>query len=131
VWHPHKTRAEVRLLPQGGRAAEPQTAERRRHLARRILHKGAPQALGPPAAQGRVVDAWPYGPLSVVDALWQRLGLAESITEPRTGRTLAVPVARARFAMGAIRREVKQGLVLLALGLHGLLRGILLGQFLL
>ena len=55
------------------------------------------------SAQCRLVDAWPYGPLYVLEALWQRLGLADIIAEQLKGRTLAFPVERALFAMVANR----------------------------
>ena len=55
------------------------------------------------SAQWRLVDAWPYGPLYVLEALWQRLGLADIIAEQLTGRTLDFPVERALFAMVANR----------------------------
>jgi hypothetical protein len=103
VWKPHQKRAEVRILPHGGRAEEPTTAERLRHLARSILQKCAPEESVPHAAQWRVVDAWPYGPLDVLEALWQRLGLADIIADQLQGRTIDFAVARALFALVAHR----------------------------
>src|SRR5262249_32724764 len=86
VWHPHKKRSEVRLLPTCGRAEAPKTAERLRHLARSLLKRGDPEEMVQHSAQWRVVDAWPYGPLSVLAALWQRLGLADILAEHLKGR---------------------------------------------
>jgi hypothetical protein len=103
VWNPHKKRSEVRLLHQGGRAEEPKTAERLRNLARRILTKCDPQEIVPHSAQWRLVDAWPYGPLDVLEALWQRLGLADIITAQLKGRQLDVPVEGALLARVANR----------------------------
>ena len=103
VWNPHKKRSEVRMLHHGGRAEDPKTAERLRTLARSSLKKWDPQAIGQHSAQWRVVDAWPYGPLYVLEALWQRLGRAAILTEHLKGRTLDFPVARALFAMVANR----------------------------
>mgnify|MGYP003580219863 CR=1 FL=1 len=74
VWNPHKKRSEVRILHNCGRAEDPQTAERLRQLARSILIKCDPEAIVQHSAQWRVVDAWPYGPLYVLEALLQRLG---------------------------------------------------------
>jgi hypothetical protein len=87
----------------GGRAEDPTTAERLRNLTCSILKKGAAQALGQHSVQWRLVDAWPYGPLSVLAALWQRLGLTDILTEQLTGRKRDFPVARALFAMVANR----------------------------
>src|SRR5215468_5923870 len=103
VWNPHKKRSEVRMLHNCGRAEDPQTAERLRNLARSILKKCDPHEIVQPSAQGRVVDAWPYGQLYVLEALWQRLGLADIITAQLKGRKLDFPVERTLFAMVANR----------------------------
>ena len=50
-----------------------------------------------------MVDAWPYGPLYVLEALWPRLGLAAILADQLKGRNLDFPVARALFAMVAHR----------------------------
>src|ERR671925_1610086 len=103
VWNPHKKRSEVRIIHNCGRAEDPKTAERLRHLARSILKRCDPQEIVQHSTQWRLVDAWPYGPLYVLEALWQRLGLAEIITEQLKGRKLDFPVERALFAMVANR----------------------------
>lgn len=43
VWNPHKKRSEVRIVHNCGRAEDPKTAERLRHLARSILKKCDPE----------------------------------------------------------------------------------------
>jgi hypothetical protein len=103
VWNPHKKRSEVRILHNCGRAEDPKTAERLRNLARSILKKCAPEEIVQHSAQWRLVDAWPYGPLYVLEALWQRLGLADIIMAELKGRKLDFPVERALFAMVANR----------------------------
>src|SRR5437870_2746433 len=103
VWNPHKKRSEVRILHNCGRAEDPKTAERLRNLARSILKKCDPEAIVQHSAQWRLVDAWPYGPPYVLEALWQCLGLADIITEQLKGRKLDSPVVRALFAMVANR----------------------------
>ena len=103
VWNPHKKRSEVRILHTCGRAEDPTTAERLRHLARSILTRCDPQEIVQHSTQWRLVDAWPYGPLYVLEALWQRLGLAEIIADQLKGRKLDFAVERALFAMVANR----------------------------
>lgn len=103
VWNPHKKRSEVRILHHCGRAEDPQTAERLRHLARSILKTCEPEEIVQHSAQWRLVDAWPYGPLYVLEALWQRLGLADIIADQLKGRTIDFTVERALFAMVANR----------------------------
>ena len=103
VWNPPKKRSEVRMLHNCGRAEAPKTAERLRHLARSILKRCDPEEIVQHSAQGRLVDAWPYGPLYVLEALWQRLGLVDIIADQLKGRTLDFAVERALFAMVANR----------------------------
>ena len=76
VWHPHKKRSEVRIVHNCGRAEDPKTAERLRNLARSILKKCDPEEIVQHSTQWRLIDAWPYGALYVLEALWQRLGIA-------------------------------------------------------
>ena len=68
VWNPHKKRSEVRILHTCGRAEDPTTAERLRNLARSILKRCDPQEIVQHSPQWRLVDAWPYGPLYVLEA---------------------------------------------------------------
>jgi hypothetical protein len=103
VWNPHKKRSEVRMLHNCGRAEDPKTAERLRNLARSILTTWDPAEIVQHSAPWRLVDAWPYGPLYVLEALWQRLGLADIIADQRKGRKIDCAVARALFAMVANR----------------------------
>jgi hypothetical protein len=51
----------------------------------------------------QVVNAWPYGDVYVLEALWARLGIAEVIEEVVAGRRFDFPVERALFAMVANR----------------------------
>ena len=94
MWNPHKKRSEVRILHTCGRAEDPKTAERLRNLARSILKKCDPQEIVQHSTQWRLVDAWPYGPLYVLEALWQRLGLAEIIADHGDPEPDADPVLR-------------------------------------
>jgi hypothetical protein len=103
VWNPHKKRSEVRIVHNCGRAEDPQTAERLRNLARSILKKCDPEAIVQHSEEWRLIDAWPYGPLYVLEALWQRLGLVDIIADQLKGRQLDFPVERALFAMVANR----------------------------
>jgi Transposase DDE domain len=103
VWNPRKKRSEVRILYHCGRAEDPKTAERLRTLARSILKRCDPEAIVQHSAQWRLVDAWPYGPLYVLEALWQRLGIADILAEQIQGRKCDFAVERALFAMVANR----------------------------
>jgi hypothetical protein len=53
--------------------------------------------------QWRLLDAWPYGALYVLEAIWQRVGIAEIIAQQLIGRKIDFAVERALFAMVATR----------------------------
>ena len=53
--------------------------------------------------QWRLLDAWPYGALYVLEALCKRLGIADIIADQLRGRRLDFAVERALFAMVANR----------------------------
>jgi hypothetical protein len=103
VWNPRTKRSEVCIVHNCGRAEDPQTTERLRKLARSILKRCAPEELVEQAPQWRLLNAWPYGALYVLDALWKRLGIADILTEQLRGRKLDFSVERALFAMVANR----------------------------
>jgi len=103
VWNPHKKRSEVRILHNCGRAEDTHTVERLRQLARSILKKCAPEEIAQHSEQWRLIETWPYGALYVLEALWQRLGIADIMAEQLRGRKLDFPVERALFAMVANR----------------------------
>jgi Transposase DDE domain len=103
VWNPKKKRSEVRILYNCGRAEDPNTAERLRKLAQSILKKCDPEEIVQHSDQWRLIDAWPYGALYVLEALWKRLGIAGIIADQLRGRKLDFAVERALFAMVANR----------------------------
>jgi Transposase DDE domain len=103
VWNPHKKRSEVRIVYNCGRADDPQSAERLRQLARSILKRCAPEEIVAQAPQWRLVDAWPYGALYALEAIWHRLGIGEVISQALAYRKVDFAVERALFAMVANR----------------------------
>jgi hypothetical protein len=103
VWNPQKKRSEVRILYNCGRAEDPRTAERLKTLAQSILKRCDPEEIVQHSAHWRLIDAWPYGALYVLEALWQRLGIADVIADQLRGRQLDFAVERALFAMVANR----------------------------
>ena len=103
MWNPHKKRSEVRIVSNCGRAEDPQTAERLRHLARSILKKCAPHEIVEQDPQWRLLDTWPFGARYVLEAVWKRLGLPEVIAEHLAPRKVDFALERALFAMVANR----------------------------
>jgi hypothetical protein len=103
VWNPRKKRSEVRIIYNCGRADDPQSAERLRQLARSILKRCAPEEIVEQAPQWRLLDAWPFGALYVLEAIWHRLGIDEVIAQQLTYHKVDFAVERALFAMVANR----------------------------
>jgi hypothetical protein len=103
VWNPQKKRSEIRIVYNCGRADDPDVAARLRRLARSILRRCSPEEIVTQEPDWRLVDAWPYGDLYVLETLWRRLGLADVIAHHVTHRKLDFSVERALFAMVANR----------------------------
>jgi len=103
VWDPDKKRSRPRILFNCGRADEPEVAERLRRLARSILRRCSPEAIVAESPSWRLVNAWPYGDLYVLEQLWQRIGFDTVIEEVRAKSKVGFAVERALFAMVANR----------------------------
>jgi hypothetical protein len=103
VWERQKQRAKTNIVYNFGRVDDPRTAERLRKLARSILRRCAPDEIVAEMPGWRVVDAWPYGDVFVLEALWKRLGIDRIIGKRARGRKLGFSVERAIFAMVANR----------------------------
>jgi transposase len=104
VWSPERHRSETHVVYNCGRADDPTVVERLRKLAASILRRCSPEEIVG-ASQGdlRLVCAWPYGEVYVLQALWQRLGIDAVIRAQAQPRRLGFDVERALFAMVANR----------------------------
>ena len=103
VWDPAKKRSRVRILYNCGRADDPKATERLRRLARSILKRCSPQELAAGDSGMKVLDAWTYGDVYALEALWRRVGLPELIGELVDERRFGFSVERALFALVANR----------------------------
>jgi hypothetical protein len=103
VWNPAKRRSEIHIIFNCGRADDPQVTERLKRLAKNILRRCSPEEIVAQDASWQLVDAWPYGDVYVLEALWARLGIGEIIAEQARMRHLGFAVERALFAMVANR----------------------------
>ena len=102
-WDPIKRQSKIHVIYNFGRADDPGVAERLRRLARSILRRCSPEAIITENPEWRLIDAWSYGDVYVLERLWQRLGIGEVITEVVGRRKFGFPVERALFAMVANR----------------------------
>ena len=103
VWNRTKKRSEVRVVWNCGRIDDPKVRERLRRLAKSILRRCAPEEIVAENPDWHLVEAWPYGPVYVLEQLWQRLGIAAAVQRQVAQRKVDFPVERALFAMVANR----------------------------
>lgn len=103
VWERKTKRARTKIVYNFGRVDDPAVVERLRKLARSILRRCAPDEIVDELPGWRVVDAWPFGDIYLLEALWKRLGLAEIIKKRVRARKFDFDVERAVFAMVANR----------------------------
>jgi transposase len=104
VWSREKGRAQTRILHNCGRADDPAVRDRLRELARSILRRVSPEELTGGRPGWKLLDAWPFGDLYVLEQLWRRVGLDRALPARVTDATRSrLPVERACFAMVANR----------------------------
>jgi hypothetical protein len=104
VWNKETGRSEMRIVYNFGRATDPQVQEKLTRLARGILRRVAPEELVQGAPDWKLVDAWPYGDVYVLEKLWNRIGLQDLLPSLiRDDTRTRLPVERACFAMIANR----------------------------
>ena len=103
TWNPERRRAETRIVCNCGRSDDEAVIERLRRLARSILRRCAPEQIVAAGPEWRLVCAWPYGDLYMLQALWERLGIREILNAQAGARRLGFHVERALFAMVANR----------------------------
>ena len=103
TWDPVKKRSQVRIVYNFGRAEDPEAIERLRRLAHSIRKRLSPEEIVAEDPSWQLINAWPYGDLYVLEALWRRLGFDAVIAEVLDRRKFDFPVERALFAMIANR----------------------------
>ena len=103
VWERQKKRSRTSIVYNFGRVDDPAVVERLRKLARSILRRCDPDEIVAELPGWRVLDAWPYGDLFALEALWKRIGLDAIIEKRARGRKFEFSVERALFVMVANR----------------------------
>jgi len=103
VWDPDKKRSRPHIIYNCGRADDPAVAERLRRLARSILRRCSPEEIVAEHPEWRLVDAWPYGDVYVLEQLWRRVGFDAVLAEVLGRRKVTFATERALFAMVANR----------------------------
>ena len=103
VWNAARGQSEIRIVYSWGRSDDPAVLDRLRALARSILRRVSPEEIVAQDGAWKRVNAWPYGDLYALQALWERLGIAEVISEQAGERRFGFSLERALFAMVANR----------------------------
>ena len=103
TWNAKTGRSQARVVYNCGRGDDPEVLERLRRLARSILRRCAPEEIVAEAPEWKLVCAWPYGDLYVLETIWQRLGIDKVIREQLAKRRFGFDMERALFAMVANR----------------------------
>src|SRR5574342_169190 len=75
VWNKATQHADTQIVYNFGRSDDPHVRERLRALARSILRRVAPEEILAARPDWKLLDAWPYGDLYVVEQLWQQVGM--------------------------------------------------------
>ena len=101
-WDPRRKRSITKVIAGLGRADDPETLNRLKRLGASILRHADPETMA--SLQGwRLVDAWPYGPVYVLEKLWEEVGLRDAFRRLGDHRKLGFDLERAVFTMVANR----------------------------
>jgi hypothetical protein len=104
VWDPERKRSVVQIIHNCGSTRDPANTERLRKLARGILRRLSPEEIVVDNPDWKVVEAWPYGDLYVIEKLWEKLGFKKRLpAKTRDATRRLLPVERSCFTMVANR----------------------------
>jgi transposase len=103
VWDVAKGRSQASIVHNCGRSDSPEVIERLRRLAKSILRRCSPEEIISASGDWRLICAWPYGDLYVLEAIWGRLGIGDIVRQQAGARHLGFDVERALFALVANR----------------------------
>ena len=75
VWNAETKRSETRVIYNFGRSDDEATTSKLRELAKSILHRVSPEDLVADSGNWKLLDAWPFGDIYVLEQLWAQLAL--------------------------------------------------------
>jgi hypothetical protein len=105
VWSAEKGCAVARVVYNFGRADQ-LDREKLRRLAQsilRVVHEDGERIVGEDGGDLRVLDAWPFGGVWVVEQLWKELGVDAILQRAAGSKRSAKPLVEAIFSMVANR----------------------------
>ena len=103
IWDAGKGRSQASIVYNCGRADDPEAIERLRRLAKSILRRCSPEEIISAGGDWRLICAWPYGDIYVLEATWKQLGIDAILRQQAGARHLGFDVERALFALVATR----------------------------
>jgi hypothetical protein len=103
VWDAAKGRSQASIVYNCGRGDDPEVVERLCRLAKSILRRCTPEEIVGAGGDWRLICAWSYGDLYVLEAIWKQLGIDAIIRQQAGTRHLGFNVERALFALVANR----------------------------
>ena len=103
VWDAAKGRSQASIVHNCGRGDDPDVVERLRRLAKSILRRCSTEEIVAAGGEWRLICAWPYGDLYVLEAIWKQLGIDAVIRQQAGTRQFGFDVERALFALVANR----------------------------
>ena len=95
VWNKEKKRPTTRIVYNFGRTTEPDMSDKLQKLARSILRRTNPEEILHDDPSWKLIDAWSYGDVYVLEHLWKKLGLDQIIEEVSKGKRLSFSAERA------------------------------------
>lgn len=102
-WDKKKKTSRTKIIHNFGRVDDDAVVDKLNRLARDIIRKTSPEEIVAGGAGWRIVDAWPFGDLYVLEQIWNSLGIARTIDELAAGRKFDFSIERALFCMVANR----------------------------
>ena len=99
VWDAGKRRSQASIVYNCGRADDPEVIERLRRMGKSILRRCSPEEIVGAGSDWRLICAWPYGDLYVLEAIWKQLGIDAIVRQQAGTRNLGFDVERALFAL--------------------------------
>ena len=95
VWDATKGRSQASIVHNCGRADDPDVVERLRRLAKSILRRCSPEEIVGAGGDWRLICAWPYGDVYVLETLWKQLGIDAIVRQQAGTRHFGFDVERA------------------------------------
>ena len=95
VWDATKGRLQASIVHNCGRADDPDVVERLRRLAKSILRRCSPEEIVGAGGDWRLICAWPYGDVYVLETLWKQLGIDAIVRQQAGTRHFGFDVERA------------------------------------